>query len=181
MPAQLAHRSRAPHLLQPLRRRVQGRPQRKSPRLEEHRPVRMRRRGDLTLRYRLAAGRVRAPLLENSAVRGPDQRKQNPRAAEPEKSGAGEPNRGKQSLRAAVLSFSENRLKGKLRVQVKKPPKGHKRGLTGSQKGAKVAHPLRDPEDRNNRCKFRPRERSAITRLFGFLPRRYRPADISHQ
>jgi hypothetical protein len=113
----------------------------------------MRRQKDLTLRHHLADGRVRAPRLEKSAVREPDQGKLNPLAAEPEKSEAGEPDQGKQNPPAAVLNCRENHhgrprnLNGKLQVQVKNPPKGHKRGLTGRQKGARLHHRRqRDPK-----------------------------------
>ena len=63
---------------------------------------------------------------------------------------------GKQNLRAAVLNFRENPLLGqpgnlhlKQQIQVKKPRKGHKHGLTGNQRGAKPIH-LR-PGIRNKR------------------------------
>jgi hypothetical protein len=155
-PARLARRLKAPHLLQLLLRQ-QGRPRRESHLLAEHRPVRVRPQKDLALRHHLAGGRVRAPPLENSAVREPDQGKPNPRAVEAEKSAAQEPDREKQNPRAAALNFRENplgqrgNLHPKQQVRVKEPGKEHKRGLIGSQRGPRVRLPRRDLNSKNSR------------------------------
>ena len=161
-PARLARRSRAPHLLQPLPRQ-QGRPRRESHPLAEHRPVRVRRQKDLTLRQHLADGGVRAPPLEKSAVREPDQGKPNPLAAEPEKSAAQKPDPGKQNPRAAALNSRENPLerRGNLhlrqQVRVKEPGKERKRVLIGSQRGPRARLPHLNPKSKKTQS-FRLRE-----------------------
>jgi len=98
----------------------------------------------------------RALRRETSGAQETDKEKQNLRATEPEKIAALEPDQRKQNLRVAVLNFRENplleqpgNLHLKQQIPVKEPRKGHKRGLTGNQRGAKLIH-LR-PEIRNKR------------------------------
>jgi hypothetical protein len=133
--ARLAHLPRVPHLRQALRP------------LQGHLPKENHQQGLTLRRHRANVRGLRAHRPEKSGVGELDPRRQNPRAAEPEKSGVGEPDQRKQNPRAAVLNFSENLLLGqpgnlhlKQQIPVKQLPKAHKRGVTGNQKGEKLAH-----------------------------------------
>jgi hypothetical protein len=126
----------------------------------EHRRVRVRQHQGLTLRHRPVNVRVRLGVLRLEKSAGePDQGKQNLREAEPEKSGAREPDRRKQNPRA-VLSFRESPLgqPGNLHlkqpVPVKEQEKGLKRGLTESQKGPRARLLRRDQRSRNKDSRF---------------------------
>jgi hypothetical protein len=148
--ARPAHLPRVPHLRQALRQ------------LQDHLPKENHQQGLTLRRHRAHVRGLRAHRPEKSGVGEPDPRRQNPRAAEPEKSGAEEPDQRKQNLRAAVLNFSENLLLGqpgnlhlKQQIPVKEPRKGHKRGVTGNQKGARLTH-LR-PGNRSKGILLRPR------------------------
>ena len=166
--ARLDRPSKAPHLRQALRRSRQGHLPSESHQPAERRRLRVRLQRSLTLPHH--GGNAKAL----------------PRALRRQKSGAQEPDQGKQNPRAAVLNFRENPLLGqpgnlhlKQQIPVKKPRKGHKHGLTGNQRGAKPTH-LR-PRVRNKRTQSVSWNCSNHSAFFVVLLQLYLEADISHR
>src|SRR5205809_1597405 len=85
--ARLVHPPRAPHLRQALRRSPQGHLLSESHQPAEHRRLRVRQQRGLTLPHHGGNAKAlpRALRRQKSGAQEPDQGKQNPRAAEPEK------------------------------------------------------------------------------------------------
>jgi len=154
--ARLARHLRPPPRL-PLKDRLVRQPHQPAKRRRVH----ARHQQDRTLRHHRVNVRVRAHRLEKSAVGQAGQGKQNPRAADLERSGAQEADPRKLNRRGVALNFKENLLRriGNLRpkqqVPVKEPGKEHQSGLTGSQKDLRVTHPLRKaPANSNKESSF---------------------------
>lgn len=145
------------HLRPPLRLPPKDRLARQPHQPTERRRVHATHQQDRTLRHHRVNVRVRAHRLEKSAVGEAGQGKQNPRAADLERSGAQGVDRRKLNRRGVALNFRENLLRriGNLRpkqqVPVKEPGKEHQSGLTGSQKDLKVTHPLRTAPANSNK------------------------------